>query len=52
MSNFSALNVIGSVAHQQPVAGQLIFYNTVYAVIYAAMVLSGAVLIFEQRNLK
>jgi len=50
--NFSALNVIGSVAHQQPVAGQLIFYNTVYALIYAAMVLSGAVLIFEHRNLK
>ena len=50
--NFCALNVLSSVAHQQPVAGQLIFYNTVYALIYAAMVLSGAVLIFEHRNLK
>jgi ABC-type transport system involved in multi-copper enzyme maturation permease subunit len=50
--NFSALNVITSVAHEQPVSGQLILYNTVYAVIYTTMVLCGAVLIFERRNLK
>jgi ABC-type transport system involved in multi-copper enzyme maturation permease subunit len=50
--NFSALNVVGSVAHQQPVAGELIFYNTVYALIYTSMTLCGAVLIFERRNLK
>lgn len=50
--NFSALNVISSVAHEQPVAGHLILYNTAYAVIYTAMALSGAVLIFEHRNLK
>lgn len=50
--NFSALNVISSVAHQQPVAGQLVLYNTIYALIYAAMALCGAVLIFEHRNLK
>jgi ABC-type transport system involved in multi-copper enzyme maturation permease subunit len=50
--NFSALNVISSVAHAQPVSGQLIIYNTAYALIYATMVLSGAVIIFEHRNLK
>jgi ABC-type transport system involved in multi-copper enzyme maturation permease subunit len=50
--NFSALNVIGSVAHEHPVAGQLIFYNTAYALTYAAMALGGAVLIFEYRDLK
>ena len=50
--NFSALNVITSVAHEQPVSGQLIFYNTVYALIYATMAICGAVLIFERRNLK
>ena len=50
--NFSALNVISSVAHQQPIPGQLIAYNTAYAMIYAAMALCGAVLIFERRNLK
>lgn len=50
--NFSALNVISSVAHQQPVAGQLILYNTGYALFYSAMALCGAVLIFDRRNLK
>lgn len=50
--NFSALNIISSAAHQQPVAGQLILYNTAYALVYAAMALCGAVLVFERRNLK
>src|SRR5271165_4139566 len=50
--NFSAFNVITSVAHEQPVAGQLILQNTLYALFYAIMALSGAVLIFEYRDLK
>ena len=50
--NFAAFNVISSIAHEQPVAQHLIFNNTLYALLYAAMALSGAVLIFEHRNLK
>jgi ABC-type transport system involved in multi-copper enzyme maturation permease subunit len=50
--NFSALNVIGSVAHGQPVSGQLILYNSAYAFLYSAMALSAAILIFQRRNLK
>jgi ABC-type transport system involved in multi-copper enzyme maturation permease subunit len=50
--NFSALNVISSVAHQQGVGGHLILYNTGYALFYSAMALCGAVLVFERRNLK
>jgi ABC-type transport system involved in multi-copper enzyme maturation permease subunit len=50
--NFSALNVISAVAHQQPVSWQLILQNTFYALFYTAMALSGAVLIFDRRNLK
>ncbi|MGA7909129.1 MAG: ABC transporter permease [Candidatus Sulfotelmatobacter sp.] len=50
--NFSAFNVISSIAHGQPVAGQLVLHNSLYALFYAAMALSGAVLIFEHRNLK
>src|ERR1700751_5058961 len=50
--NFSALNVISSVAHGQPVSGQLVVYNTLYAVLYTTMALSGAILIFQRRNLK
>ncbi len=50
--NFSALNVIGQVAHEQPIAAHLIAFNTAYALAYSAMVICGAVLIFERRNLK
>jgi ABC-type transport system involved in multi-copper enzyme maturation permease subunit len=50
--NFSSLNIITSVAHEQPVAAQLIVSNTLYALLYAGMALCGAVLIFEHRNLK
>src|ERR1700736_2689910 len=50
--NFSAFNVISSIAHEQSVAGSLILGNTIYALFYAGMALSGAVLIFEHRNLK
>src|SRR5271169_2813019 len=50
--NFSAFNVISAVAHQQPMSSQLILQNTLYALFYTTMALSGAVLIFERRNLK
>lgn len=50
--NFSAFNVISSIAHAQPVAGQLVLQNTLYALFYTAMALSGAVLIFQHRDLK
>jgi ABC-type transport system involved in multi-copper enzyme maturation permease subunit len=50
--NFSALNVITSVAHGEPVPTQLIVNNTFYALTYAGMAICGAVLIFDRRNLK
>jgi ABC-type transport system involved in multi-copper enzyme maturation permease subunit len=50
--NFSALNVISSVAHGEPVARTLIAYNTAYALFYAAAAIAAAALIFEHRNLK
>jgi ABC-type transport system involved in multi-copper enzyme maturation permease subunit len=50
--NFSAFNVISTVAHQQALAAPLVVQNTAYALFYTAMALSGAVLIFERRNLK
>ena len=48
----AALNVISSVAHQQPVAHTLIVYNSAYAALYATFAISAAALIFEYRNLK
>jgi len=50
--NFAALNVIASVAHDQPVAGNLIVYNTAYALLYAMAAIAAGALIFEHRNLK
>ncbi len=50
--NFSALNIINQAAHGDPVPGRLILYNTIYALLYSAMTISGAVLIFQRRNLK
>jgi ABC-type transport system involved in multi-copper enzyme maturation permease subunit len=50
--NFSALNIVSSVAHGEPVAGSLIFYNTVYTVLYAAAAIAASALVFERRNLK
>jgi ABC-type transport system involved in multi-copper enzyme maturation permease subunit len=50
--NFAAFNVISRVAHDQPLSVSLAFYNTVYAMLYAAAAIAGAVLIFERRNLK
>jgi len=50
--NFSAFNVINQAAHGDGVSGLLIFYNTLYALLYSATAISGAVLIFQRRNLK
>jgi hypothetical protein len=52
MPNFSAFNLISSVAHGEAVPSPLILYNTAYALTYTVMALCGAVLIFERRNLK
>jgi len=50
--NFSAFNVITGVAHGESISGQLVRHNTLYALFYTALALSGAVLIFERRSLK
>lgn len=50
--NFSAFNIINQAAHGDPVPGRLILYNTIYALLYSTMAISGAVLIFQRRNLK
>jgi len=50
--NFASLNVISQVAHAQPVSGQLVLYDTLYALLYSAAATAGAVLIFERRDLK
>lgn len=50
--NFGAFNVIAKAAHGQMPDAATIWMNTAYAVAYSAAALSGAILIFERRNLK
>ncbi len=50
--NFTALNIISRVAHSEAVSAALIAQNTLYALCYCAVVLSAAVIIFENRNMK
>jgi ABC-type transport system involved in multi-copper enzyme maturation permease subunit len=50
--NFASLNVISRVAHDQHIAGRLVLYNSIYALLYSAAIAAAAVLIFERRNLK
>lgn len=50
--NFASFNVASSVAHGEGLARALIFWNTGYAVLYSAVAVAAAVIIFENRNLK
>ena len=50
--NLSTFNVISLVAHDQPILGRVIALNSAYALFYSALAVSGAILIFDRRNLK
>jgi len=50
--NFASLNVISQAAHEQPISGSMVAFNTLYALLYSGAVTAAAVLIFERRNLK
>ncbi len=52
LPNFGSLNVIGAVAHDQPVSLALFVNNSLYAALYSCAAVCGAALIFERRNLK
>jgi ABC-type transport system involved in multi-copper enzyme maturation permease subunit len=50
--NFASFNVVSSVAHGEHLALSLILWNTAYAVLYSAVAIAGAIIVFENRNLK
>ncbi len=52
LPNFGDFNVITRVAHGLPVPGYLLIGNTLYALLYVAIVLSAAILIFEEREFR
>jgi len=52
LPNFANFNVMAMAAHRRAVPGTLILQNTLYAVIYCAIVLTGAAAVFSRKNLK
>jgi len=52
LPNFENFNVMGAVAHGRGVPGTLVWQDTWYAMLYAAIVLTGAAMVFSRRNLK
>ena len=52
LPNFENFNVMAMAAHGRAVPGTLILQNTLYAVMYCAIVLTGAAAVFSRRNLK
>jgi ABC-type transport system involved in multi-copper enzyme maturation permease subunit len=52
LPNFENFNVMGAVAHGRGVPASLVWQDTSYAILYAAIVLAGAAMVFSQRNLK
>jgi len=52
LPNFANFSVMGAVAHNRGVAGMLVFEDTAYALLYGAMVMAVAAMIFSRKNLK
>jgi len=52
LPNFENFNVMAMAAHGRAVPGALILQNTLYTVIYCAIVLTAAAAVFSRRNLK
>jgi ABC-type transport system involved in multi-copper enzyme maturation permease subunit len=52
LPNFENFNVTGAVAHDRGVPGILVGNATLYAIVYGAIVLAIAAVVFSRRNLK
>jgi ABC-type transport system involved in multi-copper enzyme maturation permease subunit len=52
LPNFENYNIMAMAAHGRGVPGSFILQNTLYTILYCAIVLTGAMLVFSRRNLK
>jgi ABC-type transport system involved in multi-copper enzyme maturation permease subunit len=52
LPNFENFNVMAMAAHGRAVPGALILQNTLYTMVYCAIVLTAAAAVFSRRNLK
>ena len=51
LPNFSGFNVISRAAHGKLIPGYLLLSNSLYALLYAVILVSASILIFEEREL-
>jgi len=52
LPNFENFNVTAAAAHGRSIPRVLIFHNTAYTIVYCAIVLFAAAVVFSRRNLK
>jgi ABC-type multidrug transport system permease subunit len=52
LPNFENFDVMGSAAHGRAIPNALILQNTAYTLMYCAIVLGSAAVVFTRRNLK
>jgi ABC-type transport system involved in multi-copper enzyme maturation permease subunit len=52
LPNFQNFDVMSAVVHGRGVPGTIVWDATVYAILYIAIVLTGAAVVFSRRNLK
>jgi ABC-type transport system involved in multi-copper enzyme maturation permease subunit len=52
LPNFQNFNVMGAVVHGRGIPGAFVWQATLYAVLYIAIVLVAAAVVFSRRNLK
>jgi len=52
LPNFGNYDVMGAAAHGRSIAAMLIVHNTLYTILYCAIVLGAAAVIFSRKDLK
>ena len=52
LPNFGNYDVMGAAAHARSIAGSLILHNTLYTILYCAILLCSAAAIFSHKDLK
>jgi ABC-type transport system involved in multi-copper enzyme maturation permease subunit len=52
LPNFQNFNVMSAAVHGRGVPGTIVWHATLYAILYIAIVLTGAAVVFSRRNLK
>jgi len=52
LPNFGNFNVISQVAHGERIPGYLLLANSLYALLYATILVSAAILVFEEKEFR